>query len=324
MKKIRQINGFTIYQATSPRDEENHNCHTGNYNVYLSSDIRDFGLSYSTPAWEDEDSLSVVIARCNGSKYAVACALAEEISGSTAQDMDLVLEIERRLDDGQSLEQILRELDPCYLDEEEEDLGDMDVAFDHENWWTEPDLPEDDLGGDLEDILDHALSEETPADNGPIETCRDWMKAHHPEMCGSEFCGGCKSCPSHFLHMIDHCEDMPSCQDCWDQPLPEAYRKRRSHASYIVVRDPDTGEYSTLSYPLSTTLETQEDVTHALLVIAAKHYAFSDCGGWDVEEIVIDGDPIEYAGWHPGMEFIFINKVTGEIVFDEYFPNWDH
>ena len=118
MKRICSVNGYTIYGATSARDEANYNCHVGSYNIYLSSDIRDYGLSYSYPEYEDIDSLSVAKAMCDASKYAVASDLAEEISGSTAQDMDLVLEIERLLESGLSIEEVrdrfdedLRELD---------------------------------------------------------------------------------------------------------------------------------------------------------------------------------------------------------------------
>lgn len=110
MKRIKSVNGYTIYQAVTTRDADNHNCHVGSYNIYLSSDIRDFGLTNSYPEWEDEDSLAVAIARCKGSNYAVAVALADELSDSTVQDMDLCLEIERRLDAGDSISGII----DCY------------------------------------------------------------------------------------------------------------------------------------------------------------------------------------------------------------------
>lgn len=106
MKRIKAINGYTIYQATTQRDADNYRCQIGDYSIYLSSDIRDFGLSCSYPEWDGVDSLAVAVAMCNGSKHAVAVELAEELSDSTVQDMDLVLEIERRLDAGESLESV--------------------------------------------------------------------------------------------------------------------------------------------------------------------------------------------------------------------------
>lgn len=160
MKRIRQINGYIIYQAQNARDYENHNCRTGNYNIYLASDVRDYGITYSTPEWEDEDSLSVVIARCNGSRYAVACALAEELSGSTAQDMDLVLEIERRLDAGQALSQVAQVLAPRYMDDASADDLYETIAC---TGLADPDnydpLDEDMLDGDLEDVFTAALEQ---------------------------------------------------------------------------------------------------------------------------------------------------------------------
>ena len=338
MKKIQQVNGYAIYQATTQRDADNYNCEIGNYNIYLASDIRDYGLSNSYPEWENEDSLAVVLARCNGSQYAVACALADELSGSTAQDMDLVMEIERRLDAGEALNAIREELGPCVLDDgDDTDLGDMDVAFDHENWWDDPDLPEsdDDLDGDLEDVLGAALEQgdledQTRAPQHRAMSCREWMLANRPDLCGSVFFGGCQGCPADHIPGAaqmgsPECDDAPSCQACWDRPVPGSTRPR-SHASFAVLRDPDDGSYQTIAPPAlnDTWCRTQHDADMALLSTVARHYAFSDCGGWDVEEIVIDGDHVEYAGWRPGMEFIFTNTRTGEIVFDVCYPEWDH
>lgn len=131
MKRIKAINGYTIYQATTQRDADNYNCEIGHYNLYLSADIRDFGLANSYPEYEDIEQLSHALVMANDSRYAVACELAEEISGSTTQDMDLVLEIERRLDAGEALETVREELTACYLPDDELDLDEDDV-YDHE------------------------------------------------------------------------------------------------------------------------------------------------------------------------------------------------
>lgn len=313
MRKVKQVNGYAIYQAITDRDRDNYGCEIGNFNVYLATDIRDFGLPNSYPEWENEDSLSVVLARCFGSSYAVACALADELSGSTAQDMDLVMEIERRLDAGDSLMEVREALGPRVL----------------------PDWDDDDLDGDLEDVLDAALEQEDLEDQAEAPqpttmSCREWMLANHPDLCGSVFHGGCQGCPADHIPgaaQMDspECKDAPSCRACWDRPVPGLTR-RRSHASFAVLRDPDDGSYQTIAPPAlnDTWCRTQHDADMALLSTVAKHYAFSDCGGWDVDEIVIDGDHVEYAGWRPGMEFIFTNTRTGEIVFDVCYPEWDH
>lgn len=54
MKKIRTVNGYAIYQAVSERDAETYGCEVGCYNLYLATDIRDYGLSYSYPEYEGD------------------------------------------------------------------------------------------------------------------------------------------------------------------------------------------------------------------------------------------------------------------------------
>lgn len=95
MKRIKSINGYSIYQAVTARDEENYNCQIGNYNIYFSSDIRDYGLSYSDPNWDDIDSLEIAMELCDDN-YARAKEIAEE--GSTCVSFEEIEEIERNLD----------------------------------------------------------------------------------------------------------------------------------------------------------------------------------------------------------------------------------
>ena len=95
MKRIKSINGYSIYQATSKRDEENYRCNIGNYNIYFSSDIRDYGLSYSDANWEDIDSLEVAIELC-GDNYARAKEIVESMyTSATAEEIEAV---EKNLD----------------------------------------------------------------------------------------------------------------------------------------------------------------------------------------------------------------------------------
>ena len=44
MKRIKTVNGYAIYQAVSERDAENYSCAVGSYNLYLATDVRDYGL----------------------------------------------------------------------------------------------------------------------------------------------------------------------------------------------------------------------------------------------------------------------------------------
>ena len=129
MKKIKTVNGYAIYQAVSERDAENYRCAVGSYNLYLATDVRDYGLANSSPEYEDIDSLANALELANGSNHAIAEALAEELGGSTCIDMDLVLEIERRLDAGEDQEAIREALEPCVLDED--DGGEYAVSAYH-------------------------------------------------------------------------------------------------------------------------------------------------------------------------------------------------
>lgn len=61
-----------------------------------------------------------------------------------------------------------------------------------------------------------------------------------------------------------------------------------------------------------------------LLRDAAEMICFSDNSDEIVEAIVVQGWKIEYLGWHPDMLFEFRDQVTGEIIWSERFPQWDH
>lgn len=60
-----------------------------------------------------------------------------------------------------------------------------------------------------------------------------------------------------------------------------------------------------------------------VLYLASNMYAFDDCTGIEVKEIVHEGKRYEYDGWEAGMVFSFRDD-TGEIVWQQDFPGWDH
>jgi len=70
MKRIKSINGYTIYQATA-RDVTRHNVEEGYFYLYFSSDIRAYGLAYSYIEME-AGSLEEAEAIATGSNYAAA------------------------------------------------------------------------------------------------------------------------------------------------------------------------------------------------------------------------------------------------------------
>ena len=52
--------------------------------------------------------------------------------------------------------------------------------------------------------------------------------------------------------------------------------------------------------------------------------AWDDFNNLTVVLIVFKGKLFHYEGWQPGMHFQFTDAFTGEVVYDNYFPEWDH
>lgn len=96
MKKIKNLNGYAIYQA-SERDVKKYGFSDSGFYVYFASDVRDFGLTNSTPEFEDCGSLAEAEAHCTGN-FAIAREIVEE--RTTAASMEEILEVEAMLDAG--------------------------------------------------------------------------------------------------------------------------------------------------------------------------------------------------------------------------------
>ena len=62
----------------------------------------------------------------------------------------------------------------------------------------------------------------------------------------------------------------------------------------------------------------------ALLTDVSRSICFSDCVKIHVLDIVADGRKLSFAGWRPDMEFAYKDITTGEIVWAECFPEWEH
>jgi hypothetical protein len=114
MKKIKNLNGYAIYQA-GPRDVKKYGFEDGSFYVYFASDVRDFGLPNSTPEFEGCGSLEEAEANCAGN-FAIAKEIVE--GRTTAASMEEILEVEAQLDAG---------ADPDDLDEltEHETIADI-------------------------------------------------------------------------------------------------------------------------------------------------------------------------------------------------------
>ena len=102
MKKIKAINGYTIYEATK-RDENKYNVEEGYFYIYFSSDIRDYGISNSEWDWE-AGSIEEATNWCTSSNYAIAKEIVEE--RTTAATYEEIEEVEALLNAGLSVEEI--------------------------------------------------------------------------------------------------------------------------------------------------------------------------------------------------------------------------
>lgn len=114
MKRIKAVNGYTIYEATE-RDEKCRNVEAGYFYLFFSSDIRGFGLAYSDPEMEC-GSLDEAEEWAAGSNYAAAKEIAEAYN--TAAAFEEIAAIETLLDNGMDAEKIAEAIETS--DEERE------------------------------------------------------------------------------------------------------------------------------------------------------------------------------------------------------------
>lgn len=101
MKKVKSLNGYTIYQATE-KDTKKYNVEEDYFYIYFSSDIRDYGLSNSDWDWE-AGTIEEAICFCDNN-YAIAKELVE--ATTTAASFEEIEVIEKKLDNGSSIEEI--------------------------------------------------------------------------------------------------------------------------------------------------------------------------------------------------------------------------
>ena len=84
--------------------------------------------------------------------------------------------------------------------------------------------------------------------------------------------------------------------------------------------------YYTYNCPdIDNEVYTSEHATlDALLTEVSRSICFSDCVKIHVLDIVADGRKLSFTGWRPDMEFAYKDITTGEIVWTECFPEWEH
>ena len=102
MKRIKSINGYTIYQATA-RDESKYDVSEGYFYLFFSSDIRDYGLTNCD--WDMEcGTIKEAESFATGTNYAIAKEIVEETT--TAASFEEIAVVESKLDSGMSREAI--------------------------------------------------------------------------------------------------------------------------------------------------------------------------------------------------------------------------
>jgi hypothetical protein len=68
-----------------------------------------------------------------------------------------------------------------------------------------------------------------------------------------------------------------------------------------------------------------ENESNKMMRDVSKQICFSDCDDtFTVIGIIYHGREVEYGGWRPGMLMQYYFKVTGDLAWEQSFPQWDH
>ena len=88
----------------------------------------------------------------------------------------------------------------------------------------------------------------------------------------------------------------------------------KMYYNYIIFKDGDDGETSVTVY----------DDAGYMFSDASRQICFSDCNNTlTIERIVCDGKEVHYGGWKQGMHYTFYDN-DGNLVYENWFPQWDH
>jgi hypothetical protein len=89
------------------------------------------------------------------------------------------------------------------------------------------------------------------------------------------------------------------------------------YSNAYILLDKEDGEVIVKAY------EEYED--NKMMRDVSKHICFSDCDDtFIIVGIIYHGREVEYGGWHPGMLMRYHFKVTGDLAWEESFPQWEH
>ena len=158
MKRVKAQNGFTIYQYTKRDERDGHK--VGEYCIYYSADVREFGTAYSTPEFEDLGTLAEALENIDGNYNGAAYSILSE--QTTCVDFSDVEELAARLANGGT------------ISEEEKDAADAAGVIVPENVETVEDVTEESTEG----AAAHAFDGMTYAE---FREAYRWTVKHYPD-----------------------------------------------------------------------------------------------------------------------------------------------
>ena len=89
------------------------------------------------------------------------------------------------------------------------------------------------------------------------------------------------------------------------------------YSNAYILLDREDGEVIVKAFAAEESEKMMRDVS--------KHICFSDCDDtFAVVGIIYHGREVEYGGWRPGMLMQYYFKVTGDLAWEESFPQYDH
>lgn len=90
-----------------------------------------------------------------------------------------------------------------------------------------------------------------------------------------------------------------------------------SFSNCVVLKNREDGEVIVKAY--------EKDKQNVMMRDVSKQICFSDCDDtfWIVK-IIFNGREVEYAGWMPQMRYRYHYVDTGDIAWEQSYPQWDH
>ena len=103
-------------------------------------------------------------------------------------------------------------------------------------------------------------------------------------------------------------------EEILDKCLPDGYAY---YSNCYILRSREDGEIIVKSY--------DKEKSEVMMRDVSKQICFSDCDDtFEVIGIVYHGREVEYGGWRPGMLMQYFFTKTGDLAWEESFPQWNN